>query len=110
MITLKNNLYKISNKVNLIKEISQLLNNKNENEILLKKIRNLTRKSDDLLDLFNKKLNKNLFAEQKFETFSKNGIFNIIYVQNEEYNIYKKKEEYKCKVISKIIEENKEKN
>ena len=90
MIALKNNLYKISNKENLIKQISQLLNDKNENEKLLKKIRNLSSKSDDLLDLFNKKLNKNLFAEQKFETFSKNGIFNIIYVQNKEYNIYKK--------------------
>ena len=109
IIVLKDKLYSISQSENIICDLSNIIKEIKESEKLLKKIINLTEKSDELLDLFNRKLNKNAFAEQKFDLISKNGKFEILFKQNEGYSIYKKKEEYKCKVITIINEENKEK-
>ena len=97
LINLKDGLKKISNLDSFVQEysslISQLYPTKNEKEKLLKKIKNVSDKTNDLIEIFNKKLNKNVFAEQKFDAISQNGIFNIEYEPNKGY---------KCIVITQI--------
>ena len=100
LIKLKDGLNNISKEENFIKSYSNLIDilykEKSQKEKILKQIKSLSDKTLEIIDIFTKKLNKNVFAEQKFDAISKNGIFDIQYEQNKGY---------KCVVITEIIDE-----
>lgn len=100
LIKLKDGLNNISKEDNFIKSYSNLIDilykEKSQKEKILKQIKSLSDKTLEIIDIFTKKLNKNVFAEQKFDAISKNGIFDIQYEQNKGY---------KCVVITEIIDE-----
>ncbi len=100
LIKLKDGLKDISNLDDIIIQLSNLIDKlykeKNEKERILKQIRSLSDKTLEIIEIFNKKLNKNVFAEAKFDAISRNGIFDIQYEQNKGF---------KCIVITEVIEE-----
>ena len=96
IIDFKDKLFYLQKSENFIKDLSEIVNKTPNIEKLLKHIKNINEKSNDLLELFTKKLNRKKYAEIKFENISKNGIFHILFDENGYY---------KCKVSSQINEE-----
>jgi hypothetical protein len=105
LIKLKDGIKKIAKNDTFILDfsnlISQLYKEQSEKDEVIKKIKSVSDKINDIIEIFNKKLNKNLFAEQKFDAISKNGIFDIQYESNKGY---------KCIVISQIPEDDNNNN
>ena len=104
IIKLKDKLKGKANSENFFIDLSNFIiqTYKNDDGISkeVKKIRNISDKILDIIEIYTKKLDKNVYAENKFESISKNGIFDIIFNQKG----------YICNVISeKIIDKEEEK-
>ncbi len=83
LIKLKDQLKEKANSDNFFQDLSSFISRtyKNESEIskVVRKIKNISDKILDLIEIYNKKLDKNVYAEKKFESISKSGIFDIIF-------------------------------
>ena len=97
IIKLKDKLKEKANSENFFVDLSNFIiqTYKNDDGISkeVKKIRNISDKILDIIEIYTKKLDKNVYAENKFESISKNGIFDIIFNQKG----------YICNVISEKI-------
>ena len=88
IIEVKDKLVEFANNENLLKEFSNYINGKYNQEnlkTLLKDIRKSTENIAEIIDIYTKKLDKNVFAEKRFNAISENGIFDIIFKKNKGY-------------------------
>ena len=85
IIVVKDKLVELVNNENLLKEFSTFISEKYDKEELqnlLRDIRKSTENIREIIDIYTKKLDKNVFAEKRFNAISENGIFEIIFRKN----------------------------